>query len=60
MGLSNKAKKLKSLRNQLKKVKGTDDAECAKWIPLNKILDISDQSFEDHASIIKYTVNKIG
>mgnify|MGYP000349714000 CR=1 FL=1 len=29
MGLSNKAKKLKSLRNQLKKVKGTDESKVA-------------------------------
>jgi bifunctional NMN adenylyltransferase/nudix hydrolase len=40
----------------LPKVKGSDDAEKAQWVPISQALNMEDQLFEDHASIIKYFV----
>lgn len=40
----------------LPKVKGSDDAEKAQWLPISEVLNMEDQLFEDHASIIKYFV----
>lgn len=40
----------------LPKVKGSDDADKAQWIPISEALNMEDQLFEDHASIIKYFV----
>jgi bifunctional NMN adenylyltransferase/nudix hydrolase len=37
---------------KLPKVKGMDDAEAAKWFPVSEALEMSDQLFEDHHSII--------
>lgn len=37
----------------LPKVKGSDDAECAMWVPLSEIDNNSHMFFEDHRSIIK-------
>lgn len=39
---------------ELPKVRGSDDAAKAKWIPLSTIAKMRDQIFEDHASIIDY------
>jgi bifunctional NMN adenylyltransferase/nudix hydrolase len=41
---------------QLAKVKGSDDAEKAQWIPINEALDMSECLFEDHHSIISMLV----
>lgn len=41
---------------QLAKVKGSDDAEKAQWIPINDALEMSEQLFEDHHSIISMMV----
>lgn len=43
----------------LDKVKGTDDADKAFWLPLNEIDNREDQFFEDHFYIIKNLINKI-
>ena len=40
----------------LPKVKGSDDAEKAFWIPLNEVAKQRDKFFEDHAFIIDYFV----
>lgn len=44
---------------KLPKVKGSDDAEKAFWIPLNEVVANRDKFFEDHAHIISY-FTKIG
>lgn len=44
---------------KLPKVKGSDDAEKACWVPLNKVVAQRDRFFEDHAHIISY-FTKIG
>lgn len=41
---------------ELPKVKGSDDAEKAFWIPLNEVAKQRDRFFEDHASIIDFFV----
>lgn len=38
----------------LPKVRGSDDAEHARWIPLTMLDRMSDKFFEDHFSIIKF------
>lgn len=42
----------------LPKVKGGDDAEKAMWMPVDEVLNMENQLFEDHASIIKYFVGR--
>jgi bifunctional NMN adenylyltransferase/nudix hydrolase len=44
---------------KLPKVKGSDDAEKAFWVPLNEVVKQQDKFFEDHFSIISYFL-KIG
>lgn len=41
---------------ELPKVKGSDDAEKAFWVPLNEVGKQRDRFFEDHAFIIDYFV----
>jgi bifunctional NMN adenylyltransferase/nudix hydrolase len=43
----------------LDKVKGSDDADKAFWLPLNEVDDRECEFFEDHFYIIKNLVNKI-
>jgi bifunctional NMN adenylyltransferase/nudix hydrolase len=43
----------------LPKVKGSDDAEKAFWVPLNEVVKQQDKFFEDHFHIISYFL-KIG
>ena len=45
---------------ELSKVKGSDDAAKAKWIPINDVLDMEEHIFEDHLSIIDWALNLIG
>ena len=40
----------------LPKVKGSDDAEKAKWIPLTVVEKMEDQMFEDHYHIGQYMI----
>lgn len=40
------------LEGKLPKVKGSDDAEVARWFPLNQALSMGDQLFEDHRDVI--------
>ena len=42
----------------LPKVKGSDDAEVAKWIPLTVFDKMEDQMFEDHYHIAQYMIAK--
>jgi bifunctional NMN adenylyltransferase/nudix hydrolase len=44
---------------ELPKVKGSDDAEKAFWVPLNEVVAQRDRFFEDHFHIISY-FTKIG
>ena len=44
----------------LPKVRGSDDAERAKWIPISKFYSMSDQMYEDHYSIASYMINSAG
>ena len=44
---------------KLPKVKGSDDAEKAFWVPLNEVVAQRDKFFEDHFHIISY-FTKIG
>lgn len=41
---------------ELPKVKGSDDAEKAFWVPLNEVGKQRDRFFEDHAFIVDYFV----
>lgn len=43
----------------LPKVKGSDDAEKAFWLPLNEVKDREDEFFEDHFHIISSFTNKL-
>ena len=43
----------------LPKVKGSDDAEKAFWLPLNEVKDREDEFFEDHFHIISSLTNKL-
>lgn len=43
---------------KLPKVRGSDDAERAKWIPINKFLGMQEQIFEDHYSIVNFFLNR--
>lgn len=40
------------LEGKFPKVKGSDDAEVARWFPLNQALSMGDQLFEDHRDVI--------
>lgn len=42
----------------LPKVKGSDDADKAFWLPLNEIMQREEEFFEDHFHIINYFCNK--
>ena len=42
----------------LPKVRGSDDAERAKWVPLSEFYDMTDQMYEDHYSIASYMINR--
>lgn len=41
-----------TVKGKLPKVKGSDDAAFAKWIPLTELLDMEDMIFEDHYDIV--------
>lgn len=43
----------------LPKVKGSDDAEKAKWVPLSTFRSMEDQMFEDHFHIINDMLGKL-
>lgn len=43
----------------LPKVKGSDDAEKAKWFPLSEVLEMSDKLFEDHHAIIETMIARL-
>lgn len=45
---------------ELPKVKGSDDAEKAKWVPLSQFYEMTDQLFEDHYSIGTYMISRAG
>ncbi len=40
-------------------VKGGDDADKARWFPLEEVLQMESQLFEDHYSIINYFVGRV-
>lgn len=42
----------------LDKVKGSDDADKAFWLPLNEVMQRESEFFEDHFYIIQHFVNK--
>ena len=42
------------LNGKLPKVKGSDDAVKAKWFPFQVFLGMTDQTFEDHQSIVRF------
>ena len=42
----------------LPKVRGSDDAERAKWVPLSEFYEMTDQLYEDHWSIATFMVNR--
>lgn len=44
----------------LPKVKGSDDAEKAKWVPLSQFYEMTDELFEDHYSIGTYMIGRAG
>ena len=44
-------------QEELPKVKGSDDAAVAKWFSFDQVAHMTDQLFEDHASIIKMMIN---
>lgn len=43
-------------QNELPKVKGSDDAEKAKWFPYVDFYDMEDKLYEDHFHIIKHFI----
>lgn len=45
---------------ELPKVKGSDDAVKAKWVPLANFYSMPDKLFEDHHSIGQYMINRAG
>lgn len=49
---------LESGDGELPKVKGSDDAEVAKWFTENEVMKMSDQLFDDHFSIISHMFSK--
>jgi bifunctional NMN adenylyltransferase/nudix hydrolase len=44
---------------ELPKVKGSSDARNAEWFTLSEALNMSDQLFEDHHSIIEYFLGRV-
>lgn len=44
---------------ELPKVKGSDDAEKAKWFPLSEALSMSDRLFDDHHAILETFVSRL-
>ena len=42
---------------ELSKVKGSDDAEKAKWFPIDDVLEMEEFLFEDHLDIIFWSIN---
>ena len=44
---------------ELPKVKGSDDAAKAKWIPLAEFEKMEDQMFEDHHHIVSYFLGRV-
>lgn len=46
------------LQDKLPKVKGSDDAAVARWFSFDEVENMTDQMFEDHASIIKMMINQ--
>lgn len=40
-------------------VKGGDDADKARWFPLEEVLTMEGQLFEDHFSIINYFIGRV-
>ena len=46
--------------NELKnpRVRGSDDAERAKWVPISEFYGMSEEMFEDHYSIGSYMINR--
>lgn len=44
---------------ELPKVKGSDDAEKAMWVPLNVLNRMEDQLFEDHYHIIQHFLGEV-
>ena len=42
----------------LPKVRGSDDAERAKWFPLSDFYEMTDMMYEDHYSIASYMINR--
>jgi bifunctional NMN adenylyltransferase/nudix hydrolase len=45
---------------ELPKIKGSDDAEKAKWVPLSRFYEMTDMMFEDHYSIGTYMISRAG
>lgn len=43
----------------LPKVKGEDDAEKAKWVPLSEVMSMSEVLFEDHFDIIETMISRL-
>lgn len=41
----------------LSKVKGSDDARHAKWVPISDVLDMEEYVFEDHLDIIRWGIS---
>lgn len=45
---------------ELPGVRGSDDAERAKWFPISEFYQMSERMFEDHYSIGTYMINRAG
>ena len=47
---------------KLPQVRGSDDAEKAKWIPISQLYtnDMRMKMYEDHWSIASYMINRVG
>lgn len=46
--------------SKLPKVKGSDDAEEARWFTISEVLSMSDKMFEDHHSIVQTMLGRAG
>jgi bifunctional NMN adenylyltransferase/nudix hydrolase len=40
-------------------VKGSDDADKARWFPIDEVVNMRDKLFEDHADIINYFIGRM-